>query len=142
MPEAETIPAPTPRILSGWRRRAVLVVGHALFLCGLAGLFVPLLPTTVFWIGAVWCFARSAPKMRARILAWPGVGPAISDYVEHGVLSRPAKQAALIGLAVALAIGLAATWSTPWVAVLLTVTLLAVAAYVARRPVVIEVQRT
>ena len=68
-----------------------LAVGFFLFALGFVGIFLPVLPTVLFWIGAVWCFARSSQKMYDKIIAWPKVGPQIQAYLDQGIISRKGK---------------------------------------------------
>lgn len=82
-------------------RLVYLACGYAFFALGLLGAFLPVLPTTVFWIIAALCFARSSPRMYQRIVAWPRVGPAVNDFVADGVIARRSKAIALSGMAVA-----------------------------------------
>lgn len=74
--------------------------------CGLLGLgglgiVLPLLPTTIFWILAALCFARSDPHIRDWIYARPGLGPQIKLFIEKGEMTRPAKSGALVGMSFA-----------------------------------------
>ncbi len=86
----------------GSRKRFVFIVcGYSFFALGLIGLVLPVLPTTVFWIVAAICFARSSPKMYQRILTWPRVGPAVGDFVADGVVKRRGKMIAVFGMTVA-----------------------------------------
>lgn len=73
-------------------------VGALFFALGFVGILLPLLPTTVFWILAAICFAKSAPRLYGRILAWPGIGPAISAYLDYGVIDRRGKYFARSGM--------------------------------------------
>jgi len=45
------------------RRWLLLGIGYLSFATGFVGMFLPLLPTTVFWIIVVICFAKSSPSM-------------------------------------------------------------------------------
>ena len=83
------------------KRLVCRLVGYVAFAIGLAGLALPVLPTTVFWIVAAACFAHSSPAMYRRILAWPGIGRTVDDFISHGVISRKGKIAAVCGMAVA-----------------------------------------
>ena len=74
------------------------VAGLALFGLGSIGLFVPFLPTTIFWILAAWAFASSAPELRQKILDHPGLGSVVEDFTEFGVLSRRGKFWSLLGI--------------------------------------------
>lgn len=104
------------------------ILGGALVAIGAIGLFIPLWPTTIFWILAAICFTRSSPAARDWLYARPGVGPQIEAFVERGVISRPGKLAAITGIVIA---GLIAStvllghpvWMVSTIAVLATVIL-------------------
>ncbi len=77
------------------------IIGGIAFGLGAIGLWLPVWPTTIFWILAAFAFARSDPRFAAWIYARPGLGPVIQTFVETGALSRNAKFAALGGMALA-----------------------------------------
>ena len=89
---------PDARGKTGFRRMGWLAAGHAAFLEGLVGAFLPVLPTTGFWILAAFCFARSSPDLYRRILEDPRFGATVRDLVERGIVSRRAKTLALCGM--------------------------------------------
>jgi uncharacterized membrane protein YbaN (DUF454 family) len=95
------------------RRILFLIAGGFFFVLGLAGMFVPLLPTVVFWIVAAWCFGKSNPRYEARLLAHPTVGPHIRAWRERGAISRRGKLAGSAGLIASSALGLLAL-APPW----------------------------
>jgi uncharacterized membrane protein YbaN (DUF454 family) len=78
--------------------------GWLLFALGLVGIFLPVLPTTVFWIGAVWCWSRSAPHLTRRILSHPRFGRPVLLFVEQGQMTRQGKWTALAGIAAGFAL--------------------------------------
>lgn len=80
------------------RSALLLAAGHGLFALGLVGAFVPVLPTTVFWILAAFCFVRSQPALAERIFRTPGMGPAVERFCVRGEISRAGKLAALAGM--------------------------------------------
>ena len=87
----------------------------------------------MFWIIAAACFAKSAPDMYRRILAWPGVGPAVGDYLGGGVIGPRGKAVALTGMAA----GAFLTAVSPLPASVIALSLLGIAvaaAYVVTRP--------
>ena len=86
------------RTNSQLRIRVLRGIGLICFSLGFVGLFVPLMPTTIFWILAVWAFASSAPELRQKILEHPRFGTVVGDFTEFGVLSRRGKMWSLLGI--------------------------------------------
>lgn len=111
--------------------RAIGLVCVAL---GAVGAFVPLLPTTIFFIAAVYCFATSAPAWRQRILDHPRFGPPVRRFVRDGTLSRRAKVIAVAGIAANLAVTLFLLDFAPVASTILVAVLTAVSAYIVSRP--------
>jgi uncharacterized membrane protein YbaN (DUF454 family) len=64
------------------------VLGFFFVGLGILGLFLPLLPTTVFLLLAAGCFARSSDKWHRWLLSNRTFGPIINDWNEKSV-SRP-----------------------------------------------------
>jgi uncharacterized protein len=58
---------------------------------GSIGVIVPGLPTTVFFVVAASCFARSSPRFEAWVLNLPRVGPLVRDYRAGLGMSRTTK---------------------------------------------------
>ncbi|MEJ2692417.1 MAG: YbaN family protein, partial [Candidatus Thiodiazotropha sp.] len=77
----------------------LLAGGWLLFGLGVIGIALPVMPTTVFWIGAVWCWSRSAPQLTRRILSHPRFGQPVYLFIEYGVMTRLGKWAAISGIA-------------------------------------------
>ncbi|MCG7981989.1 MAG: YbaN family protein [Candidatus Thiodiazotropha lotti] len=74
------------------------IAGWGLFILGAVGIVLPLLPTTIFWIGAVWCWSRSAPHLTKRILAHPRFGQPVYLFITYGQISRMGKWMAVLGM--------------------------------------------
>ena len=72
-------------------RALYLVLGLGFTGLGIAGAFLPLLPTTVFLILAAGCFARSSPRLEAWILGHRRFGPLVRAWRENGAIPRKAK---------------------------------------------------
>ena len=55
------------------------------------GVFVPGLPTTVFFIIAAWAFSKSSPRLEAWVLGLPTIGPMVQDHRDGLGMPRRAK---------------------------------------------------
>ncbi|MFN2099944.1 YbaN family protein [Altererythrobacter sp. MF3-039] len=82
-------------------RRQLYFLGGLISL-GLAGLgaVLPIMPTVPFLLVAVFCFARSSPKLQQKILDHPHWGPQVRDWNERRAISRPAKIMAIGAMAI------------------------------------------
>ncbi|WP_300376388.1 YbaN family protein [Henriciella sp.] len=110
------------------------LLGFLFLALGAIGIFLPVWPTTIFWIVAALCFTRSSPAMRDWIYARPGLGPPIRDFIEQGTLSRSSKSGALAGMAIASGISGFLLWGRwAWLAIALGLVVTG-AAYVLSRP--------
>ncbi|GAO54813.1 hypothetical protein NMD1_01915 [Novosphingobium sp. MD-1] len=88
--------------------------GLAFVAIGAVGAFLPLLPTVPFLLLAAFCFAKGNPAWEQRLLDHPKYGPALRQWRERRAISRRAKQAALVAMAISVGItALTAGW--PWV---------------------------
>lgn len=83
---------------------AYRVLGFVLLACGFVGLWLPLLPTTIFLIGAAACFARSSPALQHYLLNHPKFGLPLRDWFEERAISSTGKAAALFGMGIGMAI--------------------------------------
>ena len=59
------------------------------------GVFVPGLPTTVFFIIAAWAFSKSSPRLEAWVLGLPTIGPMVQDHRDGLGMPRRAKSLAI-----------------------------------------------
>jgi uncharacterized protein len=57
--------------------------GCVALLLAVAGVFLPILPTTPFVLVAAGCFARGSERLHTRLLAHRVAGPIISAWEEH-----------------------------------------------------------
>ena len=103
------------------------------FLIGLIGAFLPLLPTTVFWILACIFAFRGSPRLRAFMLNHPVFGPGLRLWFEHGAISRRSKIFAVLSMTASSAFVTWILWER-WVIIAIAVgTLAAVALWIATR---------
>jgi uncharacterized membrane protein YbaN (DUF454 family) len=105
--------------------------GVVLVAVGAAGIFVPLLPTTIFLILAAGCFARSSPGAYRWLTTNRVFGPLLRDYQEGGGATLRTKVGSIILLWVGLGL---AVWliGNPWVAAGLLVIGIAVTVHLVR----------
>lgn len=95
--------------VSGARRQPLLkLLGAGASAVAVAGVFLPLLPTTPFALIAAWAFARSSPRLEAWLLAHPRIGPAIGAWRERQAIPSRAKLVASVSLP--------ASWGGLWLA--------------------------
>ena len=80
------------------KRMVCLIGGHVLLGLGFVGMVLPVMPTTVFWIGAAACYSRSSPERFRRLVGRGRTGRVIKDFLDHGVISQHGKWAASLGM--------------------------------------------
>jgi uncharacterized protein len=95
------------------KQRVYLLCGFASMALGTIGIFLPLLPTVPFMILAAFCFARSSPRLEAKLMSHPRYGPHLVAWREKGVVSRRAKLSATAAFAASIFVGFI-TLSLPW----------------------------
>lgn len=115
-------------------RPLYFVFGIILVALGVIGIFVPLMPTTIFLILAAWCFARSSRRAEAWLLQHRLFGPIIETWRREQAIARRPKIVAVCGMAAGFLIFLIAARPALWLAVLVAAILGACAAYVITRP--------
>lgn len=136
LPTASTIPHAIPeagpeaqgsasRMI--WNSLGVVCVG-----LGIVGALLPVIPTTVFLLGALTCFSRGSPRLERRLLDDPRFGPSLRAWrAERAIPARGRKLA--LGSMAATGLVVAATVPTGVAAGVVAV-LAAVALYVGTRP--------
>ncbi|MBW7949136.1 MAG: DUF454 family protein [Pseudorhodoplanes sp.] len=105
--------------------------------CGIAGIILPLVPTTPFLLLAAFAFARSSPRLHAWLVSHPRLGPPINDWQRHRAIRRRAKVVAVAAMVAFLTLG-AALGLAPEIIAAQALVFAAVAAFVLTRPGVPE----
>ena len=115
------------------RRGFYLALAYASLALGLAGLVLPGLPTTPFVLLAAWAAARGSERLHRWMRAHAVFGKMIRDWEAGGAVSRRAKWAASIAMALCALLAFA-TAPKAWMAATATTIMLVVAAWLWRRP--------
>lgn len=99
---------------------------------GLAGVVLPLLPSTPFALVAAWAFARSSPRLDAWLRAHPALGPSLVAWETRRAIPRPAKAIAVITMPASWIL----LWSTgaPMATIIGGVIMLAAGIWILSRP--------
>jgi uncharacterized protein len=115
------------------RRGAWALAAYACLGLALAGVALPVLPTTPFALLAAYCAARGSERLHAWLLAHRTLGPVIRDWSERRSVSRRAKIAATGTMA--LSAGILLLLSGPgWALLGVTGIMASVAAWLWLRP--------
>lgn len=108
--------------------------GWLMVALGFIGALLPVMPTTIFLIMAVGCFARSSPRFERWLLDHPQYGPPLRHWREQGAISRRGKRFALGGMALGYVIFQLAAHPGFWLGLGVGLFFLAGAWFVASRP--------
>jgi uncharacterized membrane protein YbaN (DUF454 family) len=87
--------AANKHVKNGFLRWILIVCGWFSILAGVAGIFLPLLPTVPFLLLAAACFARSSECFHTWLLEHNHLGPLIRDYLNCGGIPVRAKRMAI-----------------------------------------------
>ena len=83
-------------------RPLAVLTGALCLALGVVGAFVPLMPSTVFFIAAAGCFAYASPRLEAWLLSFEFIGGPVRAWRERGAIALPAKLMATVGMSVGL----------------------------------------
>lgn len=110
-----------------------VVLAGMSFSIGVLGIFLPLLPTTVFMLMAVYCASKGSPRFEAWIRSRHYVGPLLVNWEQERAIPRRAKLAAVSLIALSAMIS---AWSLGpgWQRWAVAALLLIIALWLATRP--------
>jgi uncharacterized protein len=81
----------------------------------IAGVFLPVLPTTVFVLVASYCFSRSSPRFEEWLRRNRWLGPLLERFTRGGGVPASAKRAALAAMWIAVLISAALLAALHWI---------------------------
>ena len=100
---------------------------------GIIGIFLPVMPTTIFFILALTCFTRSSPALEHWLLNHPRYGETLQQWQAHKVVPVKAKCYAAIGMLIGF-IFLLYSAAPIWIIYLVAVIEISVMIYLILRP--------
>ena len=108
----------------------LIAAGWIFVVLGVIGIFLPLMPTTIFFILAAACFARSSEKFYNWLIYHPKFGKFIRDYWEHR--GMPLKSKIIAVAMVIISIGSSALFfaEKTYLKILLVVIAIGVSVYI------------
>ncbi len=115
------------------KRSSYLLLGFLFVGLGILGAFLPILPSTCFFIFAAYFFSYSSPRLENWILNHRVFGPPVRGWRRNRSIPFGGKVAALLGMTLS-AIILIYSAQPVWVLVLSLVILVGSAIYVVCRP--------
>jgi len=108
---------PDSRVLNcWWVRYALLGLGVTSLALGIVGIFLPVMPSTVFFIIALWSFSKSSVRMHQWLYTHERFGPTLQAWHHHRLIPKRAKYLAVSCMALSVAIValfVAETWMLP-----------------------------
>jgi uncharacterized membrane protein YbaN (DUF454 family) len=109
-----------------------LVLGVACVGLGYVGVVVPGMPSTVFFICALWAFKRSSPRFENWLLNHRVFGPTLRDWEEYRSIRPRTKIFAIATMSVCVGISLCFI-KRPVAQIIIAATCLLVAIYITTR---------
>lgn len=132
--EMDTPEIPAPAIMGPvWLRWLLIAFGWLMIGVGIVGIFVPVMPTTVFLIAALWAFSRSSEKFQKWLWTHPLFGPPVRNWYLHKVIPVRGKVLAVIVMTLSfvyVAVWVAQDWQLP---VIIGAVMLPAALYIVTR---------
>ena len=115
------------------RRLPYLILAYACIALGIAGVVLPVVPTTPFLLVAAWAAPKASPRLDAWLYGHPRFGPALVAWREQRAIPPRAKWMACVMLLVSWLIMFGAAPS-PWVPIATGALFVAVGTYICTRP--------
>ena len=121
------MPEPEKKKLS-LSRAAYAGLGLIFVALGIIGAILPLMPSTVFFICALWAFKRSSERLEHWLLTNRVIGPALRDWDRDRSMKRSTKILAIVMIWIAIGTSIAIVHKL-WVRVMLAIIAVALTVY-------------
>ena len=115
-------------------RAALVLAGSGFVVVGLAGIFLPVLPTTPFLLLAAACYARASRRFYNALLNSRLFGPAILEWQQHRAIAWRTKLTAIVLMSLTLATSIVFFVENPWLRAALALFGVVLAAWLYRVP--------
>ena len=104
-------------------------IKHLILIClgwmfvslGIIGVILPLMPTTMFLILALGCFAESSPRFHQMLLDHKWFGPPLKQWQHTHSMRRDVKKKVYLIVVLSFAISIGAVWGHVWLQLMLFV---------------------
>jgi hypothetical protein len=112
------------------KKKFYTVFGFLFFVLGFIGIFLPLLPTTPFWILSAYYFKQGSEKWHQWMMAIPLVGNTLNQWDKHRIIPRKAKILSTIVFCITLYFPLSSETVPIWAKISALVVVLAIQLFV------------
>jgi len=116
-------------VKSAFMRWVLICCGWIFIVGGIAGIFLPLVPTVPFLLLAAACFARSSERFHTWLVEHNHLGPLVRDYLNGAGIPRRVKRAAICMIWVSFPASTFLFANALWLKVLLIAAAVAITVY-------------
>lgn len=88
------------------KKALLLILGTISLILGTIGIFLPILPTTPFYLLTAWCYVRSSQKLYNKVMNNKFFGYIVKDYMEKKAIRRKTKVVAITILVIGVGISI------------------------------------
>ncbi len=96
---------------NGLKQKLMIVLGWFFVALGVIGAVLPVMPTTVFMIIALWIFSKSSKRFHKMLLDNKWFGPGLRQWEESKSISRESKRKATIVIIISFGLSVAVLYN-------------------------------
>ncbi|MCP5206244.1 MAG: YbaN family protein [Hahellaceae bacterium] len=89
---------------------SLIILGWTSIILGVAGIFLPLLPTTPFILLAAWCFAKSSNRFHHWLVSHPRLGPIVTTWESGAGLPVAVRNRILLFMWIGMTVSMIIVW--------------------------------